>query len=156
MSHYVEMEVEFECKNEADLIAALETEFGEGHVEVHEEGKPLFGWHGDDRSKVSTKSQDYAPPCELIIRRKHVGGSANDVGFKRTPEGTYKAYISEFDNGSTFTKARQDNVAQNYSVAVAERTLVKDGWTVTKQRLQDGSVKIVGTEKAGLVKTKTW
>jgi len=156
MSHYVEMEVEFEVKNEADLVAALEQQFGENSVEIHPEGAALYGWHGDDRSKVSKNSSNYAPPCELIIRRKNVGGASNDVGFKRTPEGTYKSYISEFDNGANFNKVKQDAVAQDYTVRVTERTLVQDGWAVTKQRLDNGAVKVIATEKAGLVKTKTW
>lgn len=153
MSHYAEMECEFDQKNEKDLVAALEECFGEGHVEVHEEGKPLYGWHGDDRSKVSTKSPDYAPPCEIIVRRKHVGGSANDVGFKRTEDGKYKSYISEYDNGSTFTKARQHKVAQTYGVRVAERTLKAEGWKVHTVKQNDGSVKVVAKDQ---VKIKNW
>jgi hypothetical protein len=156
MSHYVEMDVQFETKNEADLIAALEEQFGEGTVEIHPEGAALYGYHGDDRSKANQKSRDYAPPCELVIRRKHVGSAANDVGFRRTPEGTYKSYISDYDNGSTFNKSKQNAVAQEYAVRVAERALKQDGWSVTRQRLNDGSVKVIGTEKIGLVKTKTW
>lgn len=155
MSHYCEMDVEYETKNEADLVAALEEQFGKGHVEVHEEGGDLYGYQGDNRSKSRQGSRDYAPPCELIIRRKHVGSMANDIGFKRTAEGTYKAYVSDYDSSATFPKASQEKVAQEYAVRVAERTLKADGWAVTKQRLSDGSVKLVGTEKQ-LVKAKNW
>jgi hypothetical protein len=80
---------------------------------------------------------------------------ANDIGFKRTPEGTYKAYVSDYDSSATFPQAAREKVAQDYAVRVAERTLVKDGWSVTKQRLSDGSVKLVGVEKQ-LVKAKNW
>jgi hypothetical protein len=150
MSHFVEMEVDFDVKNEAELVAALEQQFGEGHVEVHEKSQPLYGWHGDDRSKVSKSSQDYAPPCDIIVRRKYVGGSANDVGFKRQENGKYKSYISEYDNGSTFTKPRQGLVAQEYALRVAEKQLKKEGWKTFRTKLDNGSVKITAKDQVKL------
>ncbi len=147
MSHYVEMEVDFEVENEHELVAALEKVFGEGHIEVHDKPVPMMGWHGDDRSKVSTSSPDYAPPCDIIIRRKFVGGSANDVGFARQPDGKYKSYISEYDNSATFTAEKQGLVAQEYGVRVAEKTLQKEGWKTFRQALPNGSVKVVAKDQ---------
>jgi hypothetical protein len=130
MSHFTEVEVFYKQESEDELVAALEQEFGVGNVERHLKGSaPLYGWHGDDRSKCSTKDPNYAPPCDIIIRRKHVGGSANDVGFRRNKDGVgYTAYISEYDNSATFTTERQHNVSQDYSRRVILREVKAAGW----------------------------
>lgn len=154
MSHYAELEVEFDVANEKELIESLEQQFGKGTVEVHPDGAALIGWHGDDRSKLSTKSPDYAPPCELIIRRKNVGSASNDIGFKRGSNGKFSAYISEYDSSSTFTKPRQGLVAQEYALRVAENQLKAEGWKTFRQKLDDGSVKL--TAKDQVVKLKNW
>jgi hypothetical protein len=153
MSHFTEIEVDFDQKHEKELVAALEEQFGEGSVEVHENGADLFGYQGDNRAKASPKSASYAPPCEIVIRRKHVGSAANDVGYKRSENGKYTAYVSEFDAGHTFTKPRQQAVAQNYGVAVAVKTLKAEGWKVHTQKLDNGSVKVVAKDQ---VKLKNW
>jgi hypothetical protein len=153
MSHFAEIEVDFDQEHEAELIAALEEQFGKGHVEVHEKGAGLYGYGGDLRSEASPKSANYAPPCELVIRRQHVGGASNDVGYKRTENGKYKAFISDYDQGGNFSTAKQNAVAQNYGVSVAMRTLKADGWKVHTVKQDDGSVKVVAKDQ---VKLKNW
>lgn len=143
MSHFTEVEVFYKQESEAELVAALEKEFGKGNVEVHLKGSsPLMGWHGDDRSKLSPKDPNWAPPCDIIIRRHNVGGSANDVGFKRNKDGVgYKAYISEYDNSATFTKERQDRVSQDYSRRVLLREVNAKGWASEEPvKQKDGSI----------------
>jgi hypothetical protein len=155
MSHYAAMEVDFDVKYEQNLVAALEKVFGKGNVEVHENGAPLFGWHGDDRSQVGKKSQDYAPPCEVIVRRKHVGGAANDLGFRRTKEGKYESYISDHDKGANFSKEKQGLVAQEYGLRVTEQVLKSEGWSkFTRTTLSDGSVRIEAKEPT--LKLRNW
>lgn len=153
MSHFVEMEVDFDQKNEKDLVEALEEQFGKGHVEVHENGADLFGYQGDNRAKTKPGSANYAPPCELVIRREFVGGASNDVGYKRTADGKYKAYISDYDKSGNFSQKKQDAVAQSYGVSVAMRTLKADGWKVFTQKQEDGSVKVVAKDQ---VKISKW
>lgn len=155
MSHYCEMEVDFDVDHEEELVAALEKQFGKGTVEVHKEPQPLFGWYGDDRSKVEAKSSDYAPPCDIIIRRKYVGSSANDIGFKRTREGHFRAFVSKYDNGATFTAQKQGLVAQEYGALVAEKTLKREGWKTFRTALPDGSVKVTAKDQVVLV-GKNW
>lgn len=50
----------------------------------------LEGYAGDKR----------ADTAEIIIPRKYVGGSSNDIGFKLQEDGSWGAIISEFDTSS--------------------------------------------------------
>jgi hypothetical protein len=146
MSHFTEMEVAYDQKNEAQFIAALEEQFGKGHVEVHADGAALYGYQGDNRATAPKNSKNYAPPCHIIIRRKHVGSAANDIGYRRTEDGKYVAYISEFDSGNNFNTQKQNLVTQNYSALVAERNLKKQGWVVKKTKLENGTIRITGSQ----------
>lgn len=153
MSHYTEMEVDFETKNEAELVAALEKQYGEGHVEVHDKGTHLIGWHGDDRAKLDSSDPNWAPPCEVVVRRRFVGGSSNDVGFQRLETGKYKAWISDYDKSATMNVSKQGAVAQEYGLLVSEKTLRKQGWQqFTRTTLDDGSVKLTAKNQNQLVK----
>jgi len=146
MSHFAEIKVDFDQKNESDLVSALEKQFGEGNVLVSENGLPLFGFQGDNRAEKAKTSADYAPPCEIVIRRKHVGGASNDVGYKRTEDGKYAAYISDYDKRSTFTTAKQNSVAQEYTAKVAERKLKAQGYITKRVTLDSGKIKITGSK----------
>jgi hypothetical protein len=145
MSHYAEMQCEYKQKSEKEFIAALELVFGEGHVELHEEGAGLMGYGGDNRSQKSEKSKDYAPPCHVIIRRKHVGGASNDVGFRRNEEGGYTAFVSDFDKGRNFDTKKQHIVAQEYAARVTEKTMKAQGYAVKRTNVA-GKVKITCTK----------
>ena len=57
--------------------------------EEHQSAKSLYGYHGDKRSQKA----------HIIVRRKHVGSYANDVGFLRR-NGKYEMIISEYDRKS--------------------------------------------------------
>jgi hypothetical protein len=56
-------------------------------VEVHDTPQNLYGYQGDSRTDTA----------HVIVRRKYVGESSNDIGFLRNSEGVYEANISEFD-----------------------------------------------------------
>ncbi len=75
---------EIVLKDRALLLGALADL---GYTEV-EEGTalPLYGYHGDRRRETAA----------LVVRRRHLGPSSNDLGFARTPEG-YVPIISEYD-----------------------------------------------------------
>ncbi len=144
MSHFSEIKVDFDQKQEKELITALENKFGKGTVEVHPDGSALRGFQGDDRSlKVGTA--DYAPPCHLIIRRKNVGGSSNDVGYRKLENGKYGAYISEFDKQQNFKKDAQNRVAQDYAERVSLKQLKAKGYSV-KRVEENGTVKLIASK----------
>lgn len=146
MSHFTEVKVDFLQKNEKQLVAALEVQFGEGNVEFHEEGSSLKGYHGDDRSKLPVSNPNYAPPCHIVIRRKNIGSASNDVGYRRTEDGKYVAYISDFDKGANFNQAKQNKVAQEYAARVSEKQLKNQGYTVKRVPGKNGAMQIVATK----------
>lgn len=146
MSHFAELEVEYDQKNESEFVAALEKQFGSGKVEVHEQPVGLMGVEGKDRSRLSSINADYAPECHIIIRRKDVGSMANDIGFRRTENGKYSAYISQWDKGHNFAPSRQGLVMQEYALLTAEKTLRAGGYSTTRQAQDGGSVQVIGSK----------
>jgi hypothetical protein len=149
MSHFTEVEVSFDQKNEKEFVAALEKQFGKGSVEVHDgEGDALFGWHGDNRAKLNPNSADYAPPCNIIVRRQHISSASNDIGYKRAENGRYTAYVSDYDKG-VFNKANQGLVKQEYGLKVAEKALHKEGWKTKREERAGGAWAVVGVGGAG-------
>jgi D-alanine-D-alanine ligase-like ATP-grasp enzyme len=146
MSHFTEIKVDFLQKYERQLIEALEAQFGAGNVEVHEDGAPLYGYQGDNRSLLDRSSPDYAPPCHIIIRRNNVGSAANDVGYRRTGDGKYVAYISEFDKKRNFDVEKQNFVMQEYTARVAEKQLKSQGYSLKRVKEKDGTIKLYATK----------
>lgn len=146
MSHFTEIQVDFLQKNEKHLVAALEEQFGKGNVEVHENGVGLMGYGGDDRSRLSRDNPNYAPRCQIVIRRRYVGSASNDVGYCRTEDGKYTAYISDYDKGYHYNKAKQDKVLFEYTAKVSEAALKAKGYTYKRVAQKDGTVKIIASK----------
>ena len=113
--------------DEACLRAALaDLGYPEATIE-RGEGLPLFGYHGDRRRETA----------ELVVRRAHLTGASNDLGFARRPDGGYVAIVSEYDEralarkhgeapGATFSaklRAAYDWVAAREFARQKERQL---------------------------------
>jgi len=141
MSHFVECQTEF--RDPAALVAALiGCGFEAAEIEVHEEAVPLYGYQGDARPQNA----------HIVIRRKHVGTGANDVGWERQLDGTFKAWISEFDAGvgkyahrrdsARFSQKNQDRLRQEYAYQVISRQQRARGRTVERQRLPSGEIEV--------------
>ena len=80
---------EVRFKDRDCLVAAL-GELGYGPETIEEgAGLHLFGYAGDRRPEIA----------ELVIRRRHVGGASNDLGFRRGEDGTYVPIVSDYDVG---------------------------------------------------------
>ncbi len=88
MSHFVECQTEFRDPV-ASVAALVECGFPEDQIEVHDQPVALYGYQGDVRPQKA----------HIVIRRQHVGSGANDVGWERQADGTYRARISEFGAG---------------------------------------------------------
>jgi major membrane immunogen (membrane-anchored lipoprotein) len=86
MSHYVDIETEI--TDQTALVRALERCGFKNKIEIHEKAVNLYGYRGDVREQKAN----------VIIRRKYVGTAANDIGFEKLNDGTYKAHISEYDH----------------------------------------------------------
>lgn len=79
-------------------------------VEVHEEKQTMYGYDGATRP---TKA-------EIIIRRKNVGGSSNDIGFTQEKDGTYSAIISDYDSNRHNTNWLNSLLGKYSSATVSE------------------------------------
>ena len=132
MSHYSEVQIEF--KDRAALVAALGRLGFKDKVEVYQEAKSLYGYQGDRREQQA----------HIIIRRQHVGLAANDIGFQRQSDGTYRAWVSEFDQRQNgYGDAWLGKLKQAYGVEKARAEAKKRGYRVSEQKLDDGRVRLV-------------
>ncbi|MCW5979602.1 MAG: DUF1257 domain-containing protein [Bryobacteraceae bacterium] len=96
------MELRTTLTDERYLVDALQ-ELGY-QPEVCREGRPLFGYMGDERPERA----------QIIIRRKQLDSASNDIGFARDGNGIYRAIISEYDRGIGFDDAWIGRVSQAY------------------------------------------
>lgn len=142
MSHFVECQTQF--RDPQALVAALvECGFMAEQIEIHAEAVPLMGYQGDDREQKA----------HIVIRREHVGPGANDVGWERQADGSYTAWISEFDAGvgafesrgdsARFNTASQNRIRQEYAYQVISRQQRDRGRSVSRQRLASGEIEVL-------------
>ncbi len=73
-------------------------------VEVHPDGTPLFGYHGDERPERA----------HVIIRRAQLDSASNDIGFVRGADGRYRAILSEYDRSIGYDDKWLGKVQQHY------------------------------------------
>lgn len=140
MSAYKEYQTQF--KDLDCLLHALQTVpgrdgriFTREQIEVHEQAVPLVGFHGDTREQKA----------HIIIRRKHVGAAANDIGYERLADGTYVARISEFDGRNGYDASYTQKLAMAYSQEVVTRKARRLGYRMATTRQKDGSIRMVLT-----------
>lgn len=132
MSHYSEVQIEF--RDRAALVAALGRLGFQGKVEVHQEAKSLYGYQGDRREQQA----------HIIIRRQHVGQAANDIGFQRQSDGTYRVYISDYDRDyNRYNGEWLGRLKQAYGVEKAKAEAKKKGYRVTEQKQDDGRIRLI-------------
>ena len=132
MSHYVECNPGF--KDQHALIEALvAVGFERNQIEVHEETVPLYGYQGDERPQRA----------HIAIRRQHVGSGANDVGWERMPDGTFRAWISEYDSRHRFNPEVQARIKQEYAYHAVSRQQRAMGRTVERRMLANGEIEIL-------------
>lgn len=130
MSHYTS--IQLEIRDRDALVAAL-ADLGFAEVEVHERPRHLRGFEGDRRSQKA----------EVIIRRRHLGDVSNDIGFRRTPSGTYDAIISEYDQEEGYGADWRNRLMQRYGRHVAVNRLQKKGFRVVREEARDGKLHLV-------------
>ena len=132
MSHYVECKPGFKDR-EALIEALCACGFELNQIEVHEEAVPLYGYQGDQRDQRA----------HIVIRRQHVGSASNDVGWERLPDGTYRAWISEYDQRHRFNPDIQNRIKQEYAYHAVRRQQVALGRTVERRMLDTGEIEVV-------------
>ena len=130
ISEYTVIQVEY---SDPECIKASLKELGYTFEDHKTEAQSLQGYQGDNRVQTAN----------IIIRRRHVGAAANDVGFKKKANGKYELIISQYDrSGQTGTNFMQ-RMKQLYAKHKTLKQLKKMGKTVTSVKTTaDGRIKI--------------
>lgn len=128
MSAYHSLKTEY--KDRDALVAAL-AEQGYTNVEVHDAAQPLYGHRGDQRKETAN----------IIVRRKFVGGAANDLGFVKSPDGSYSAIVSEYDSGK-HNQNWFNGLKRAYTEKVAIKTAAKNGFKYLGKKIVAGKIQI--------------
>lgn len=129
ISEYTVVQVEY---SDAECIKASLKELGYT-FEDHKTEQSLQGYRGDNRVQTAN----------IIVRRKHVGSAANDVGFKRKANGKYELIISDYDRGGKTGTNFMQKMKQLYAKHKTLKQLKKMGKTVTSVKtMKDGRIKI--------------
>lgn len=138
MSHFTRVQTQI---RELDCLLEALRLMGYDKVET---GKDLHlqGYHGDDRSKLRKNDPNYAPPCQVVIRRKYVSSSANDIGFFKKPDGTYELYLSEYDRDNMPHWA--ERLTQLYGLAVVIKYSTMKGYKpIHQEKQKDGTIRLM-------------
>ena len=133
MSEFKKYPTEYKDK---DCLKAALAEQGYTEVEEHEQAQPLYDYHGRQTTYLD-KTGDKA---NIIVRRKYVGGAANDLGFKKEADGTYTAIISQFDRGKHNVKWMTD-LKRHYNEKITAKEAKRQNlkpYTVAKEITVNG------------------
>lgn len=93
--------------------------------------QPLYGYHGDQRKETAN----------IIVRRRFVGTAANDLGFVKSPDGSYSAIVSEFDS-SKHNQNWFNGLKRSYTEKVAVKTAAKNGFKYLGKKIVAGKIQI--------------
>ncbi|HZY89529.1 MAG TPA: DUF1257 domain-containing protein [Gemmataceae bacterium] len=130
MSHFTRIKTRITDK--AALVQAL-ADVGYKLVEAHDTPQHLYGYGGDRRAQTA----------EVIVRRKYVGKASNDIGFRRTDDGSFEAIISLFDRWK-HSRGWLRRLTQRYAYHVARAKLQEQGFDlVSEETAKDGRIRLV-------------
>jgi hypothetical protein len=124
MSHYTVIKTRL-TDTKALVQALADLDFKD--VEIHASAQHLVGMGGDTRQQSA----------EIIIRRKHIGWLSNDVGFKRTADGSFEVVVSDYDK-KWCTTDWMERLIQRYAYHVAKSKLAEKGFEMVSEKAQAG------------------
>ena len=130
MSKYVR--VETQIQDETIFLQALQETCLEEGIEFEQgEDLSLYGYQGRRRPEKAN----------FVIRRRYIGRSANDLGFRRRENGSIEAIISEYDQR---TRGQQilNSVKRNYAVRVVRRAARQAGHQVQTETAEGAAVRL--------------
>ena len=107
------------------LLLALK-DVGFHQVESHATPQPLVGFEGVRREQRA----------EIIIRKRHLDASSNDLGFARNSDGKFTAIVSDFDR-ARFGGAWLMKVTQRYAYHVTQDKLSEQGFDLVEEQVDD-------------------
>jgi hypothetical protein len=124
-----------QIKDTKALVKALERMGFKDKIEVYDKAENLYGYQNDIRKDKA----------HVILRRKYVGSSSNDIGFERNKDGLFVAHISEFDQGTgqyaghegRYGKTWQNKLFAFYGVEKAKMEFDKQGYKLGKTYFED-------------------
>lgn len=129
MSHYTTIQTELRDKDvilEALKLMGFSCEVGKN--------LPLHDFLGQKRTQTS----------DIIISRKELSSASNDIGLRRTSNGSYEMLISEFDERHAKTKDFLANLIYRYSFLKVKKELALSGFKIAEEKiLQDNSIQII-------------
>lgn len=96
-------------------------------IQQHEQATNLEGYAGDKREDLA----------EIIIPRRHVGGAANDIGFKLNEDGSYGAIISAYDSRSNSAKKSKFHDERSYNDKWLKKLNQRYAYHNLKEELSD-------------------
>lgn len=133
MSEYMVCEVEIR-DTEALKEALQDMGVNPEHIEVHESPVSLNGFMGDARRQRA----------HVVIRRQNVGQASNDIGFEKTAEGSFKAWVSDFDRHRGLGhRIMNKELMHHYSKRKVLRELRRQrGAKIEKMEEKNGKVRI--------------
>ncbi|MBL7497507.1 DUF1257 domain-containing protein [Frankia sp. CNm7] len=135
MSHFTQLRTKI---TELEHLVAALADVGYATVETHDEARPLRGYQGDRRRQRA----------HVIVRRQHVGAASNDLGFERQEDGTFRAWISEYDVRE-LGAGWLGRVEARYAYHATRATLARQGFSVAREETdRDGTVRLVLTRQA--------
>jgi hypothetical protein len=127
MSHYTRLKTRI---TDANALRQALADLGFPTVEVHATAQPLVGFEGSQRAQTA----------EVIIRRRHVGALSNDIGFKRSADGSFEAVISEFDR-KRYSQAWLDRLLYRYAYHATRALLKEQGFDlIQEEKTPDGRI----------------
>ena len=154
MSHFTQIETQF--KNRERLVETL-VELGVllAHIEIHDEAQQLYTYDGaksayrwnvlqDERFKDGDKAH-------VIVRRKHVGKSCNDLGFYLDESGESVGFVCDYATKKNYCHTVvydadwMNNLKQKYAIAETVAYHEEQGDVVEVVTEADGNVYIYAT-----------
>lgn len=107
-------------------------------IEVHEQAKQLRTYHAEE-----------SKPANVIVRRSVFGHSHSDLGWAKQKDGTYVAYVDDFDyrQGSNeaslyCSKTWQNKLYTHYNVELAKMELESKKIPYTETRDKQDRIQI--------------
>ena len=92
-----------------------------------------MGYQGDQRPQQA----------HIVIRRQHISTGANDVGWEQMPDGSYRAWISEYDARHRFNEQTQNRLKQEYAYHAVAHQQKAMGRTIQRRELENGEIEVV-------------
>lgn len=130
MSHFTTLRTHI---TDRDALVAALADVGYHAVEVHDTPQTLHGYRGDRRPERA----------HVIVRRRHIGSSSNDIGFRQGDDGQFTAVISEYDR-HTHDATWLRRLTARHAYHATTTTLAAQGYQmVEEQTEQGGAVRMV-------------